>query len=491
MRSEVLNSRNFVWMAFFLLAAVFFAGSVPAHAQTNSRGLPDFSDLVDRVGPAVVNIRTTQKVSQNPQGFPGFPGMDPNDPFFEFFRRFMPPGTPMPGQPGQAPRGGQQAPEREVPSGVGSGFVIDSDGFLLTNHHVVDGAESIIVTFPDKREFKGKVIGSDQRTDVALVKIEGKNLPFLKIGNVANTKVGQWVVAIGSPFGLENSVTAGIVSAKGRDTGEYLPFIQTDVAVNPGNSGGPLLNLDGEVIGINSQIYSRTGGFMGISFAIPIDEAMRVAKQLRETGKVSRGRIGVGIGEVDKDVAKALGLDSAVGALVGSVGKDSPADKAGVIAGDIILRFDGKKVEKASDLPRIVGETKPGSKVNMVLWRKGAEKTVSITVGEFENEAAKPAAAPAEKPKAAEADKLGLTVTDPTAQEKSALNLSGGVVVRNAVGMAASAGITVGDVILRVGRTDITSAKQFADLVKAIPKGQAAPMLVRRGENSFFVVLTP
>tara|TARA_Y100001951_G_scaffold104735_1_gene117426 strand:- start:4541 stop:5986 length:1446 start_codon:yes stop_codon:yes gene_type:complete len=481
-------------MAFFLLATLFFAGAVPAHAQTNSRGLPDFSDLVDRVGPAVVNIRTTQKVSQNPQGFPGFPGMDPNDPFFEFFRRFMPPGTPMPGQPGQpgqAPRGGQQAPEREVPSGVGSGFVIDSDGYLLTNHHVVDGAESIIVTFPDKREFKGKVIGSDQRTDVALVKIEGKSLPFLKIGNVNNTKVGQWVVAIGSPFGLENSVTAGIVSAKGRDTGEYLPFIQTDVAVNPGNSGGPLLNLDGEVIGINSQIYSRTGGFMGISFAIPIDEAMRVAKQLRENGKVSRGRIGVGIGEVDKDVAKALGLDSAVGALVGSVGKDSPADKAGVIAGDIILRFDGKKVEKASDLPRIVGETKPGSKVNMVLWRKGAEKTVSITVAEFETEAAKPAAAPAEKPKPVEADKLGLTVTDPTAQEKSALNLTGGVVVRNAVGMAASAGITAGDVILRVGRTDITSAKQFADLVKAIPKGQAAPMLVRRGENSFFVVLTP
>jgi serine protease Do len=491
MRSEVLNSRNIVVMAFFLLASVFFAWSVPAHAQTTSRGLPDFSDLVDRVGPAVVNIRTTQKVSQNPQGFPGFPGMDPNDPFFEFFRRFMPPGTPMPGQPGQAPRGGQQAPEREVPSGVGSGFVIDSDGYLLTNHHVVDGAESIIVTFPDKREFKGKVIGSDQRTDVALVKIEGKNLPFLKIGNVANTKVGQWVVAIGSPFGLENSVTAGIVSAKGRDTGEYLPFIQTDVAVNPGNSGGPLLNLDGEVIGINSQIYSRTGGFMGISFAIPIDEAMRVAKQLRDTGKVSRGRIGVGIGEVDKDVAKALGLDSAMGALVGSVGKDSPADKAGVIAGDIILRFDGKKVEKASDLPRIVGETKPGSKVNMVLWRKGAEKSVSITVGEFENEAASPAAAPVEKPKPVESDKLGLTVTDPTAQEKSALNLTGGVVVRNAVGMAASAGIVAGDVILRIGRTDITSAKQFADLVKAIPKGQAAPMLVRRGENSFFVVLTP
>jgi serine protease Do len=492
MRSEVLNSRNFVWMAFFLLAMIASIWSVPAMAQTNSRGLPDFSDLVDRVGPAVVNIRTTQKVSQNPQGVPGFPGMDPNDPFFEFFRRFMPPGTPMPGQPGQAPRGGQPAPDREVPSGVGSGFVIDSDGYLLTNHHVVDGAESIIVTFPDKREFKGKVVGSDQRTDVALVKIEGKSLPSLKIGNVNNTKVGQWVVAIGSPFGLENSVTAGIVSAKGRDTGEYLPFIQTDVAVNPGNSGGPLLNLDGEVIGINSQIYSRTGGFMGISFAIPIDEAMRVAKQLRENGKVSRGRIGVGIGEVDKDVAKALGLDSAVGALVGSVGKDSPAEKAGVIAGDIILRFDGKKVVKASDLPRIVGETKPGSKVNMVLWRKGAEKTVPITVAEFETETAKAATpAPAEKPKATEADKLGLTVSEPTAQEKSALGLTGGVVVRNSTGVAAAAGVAPGDVVLRVGRTDVTSAKQFAELVNAIPKGQAAPMLVRRGENSFFVVLTP
>jgi len=492
MRSEVLNSRNFVWMAFFLMAMFASIWSVPATAQTNSRGLPDFSDLVDRVGPAVVNIRTTQKVSQNPQGLPGFPGMDPNDPFFEFFRRFMPPGTPMPGMPGQPPRGGQPAPDREVPSGVGSGFVIDSDGYLLTNHHVVDGAESIIVTFPDKREFKGKVVGSDQRTDVALVKIEGKNLPSLKIGNVNNTKVGQWVVAIGSPFGLENSVTAGIVSAKGRDTGEYLPFIQTDVAVNPGNSGGPLLNLDGEVIGINSQIYSRTGGFMGISFAIPIDEAMRVAKQLRENGKVSRGRIGVGIGEVDKDVAKALGLDSAVGALVGSVGKDSPAEKAGVIAGDIILRFDGKKVVKASDLPRIVGETKPGSKVNMVLWRKGAEKTVSITVAEFETETAKASTpAPAEKPKPTEADKLGLTVSEPTAQEKSALGLSGGVVVRNSTGVAAAAGVAPGDVVLRVGRTDVTSAKQFAELVNAIPKGQAAPLLVRRGENSFFVVLTP
>ncbi|WP_370261272.1 DegQ family serine endoprotease [Limnobacter sp.] len=488
MRSSVFNSRP--WMFFYaLLGSVLFTLAMPSPAYSAARDLPDFSDLVDRVGPAVVNIRTTQKVPQGgPQGFPGFPGMDPNDPFFEFFRRFMPPGA-VPGQPQPSPRAPQ--PEREVPAGVGSGFVIDAEGFLLTNHHVVDGAESIIVTFPDKREFKAKVIGSDQRTDVALVKIEGKGFPTLKIGDVSKTKVGQWVVAIGSPFGLENSVTAGIISAKGRDTGEYLPFIQTDVAVNPGNSGGPLLNLEGEVIGINSQIYSRTGGFMGISFAIPIDEAMRVAKQLRETGKVSRGRIGVGIGEVDKEVAKALGLESATGALVGSVGKDSPADKAGVIAGDIILRFDGKKVEKASDLPRIVGETKPGSRVNMVIWRKGTEKTVQITVGEFETETAKAQAKPADKPKPAEVDKLGLTVTDPTAEERKALGITGGVVVRSATGLAAGAGMAPGDVVLRVGRTDVSSAAQFAELIKAVPKGQAVPMLVRRGENSFFVVITP
>lgn len=469
-----------------LMQAVALTGltmAIPEPVQAAARDLPDFADLVERVGPAVVNIRTTQKMAENPRGaVPNIPGMDPNDPFFEFFRRFMPPGAQ------QAPRGGRQ--EREVPSGVGSGFVIDAEGYVLTNHHVVDGAESIIVTFPDKREFKAKVIGSDQRTDVALVKIEGKGFPTLRIGDVTKTKVGQWVVAIGSPFGLESSVTAGIISAKGRDTGEYLPFIQTDVAVNPGNSGGPLLNLDGDVIGINSQIYSRTGGFMGISFAIPIDEAMRVAKQLRETGKVSRGRIGVGIGEVDKDVAKALGLANAQGALVGSVTKDSPADKAGVIAGDIITRFDGKKVDKASDLPRIVGDTKPGSKVTITVWRKGSEKTLPITVAEFETDTAKAAATP-KKPEPAEADRLGLSVTDPTDAERKALNATGGVVVRAVQGAAAAAGINSGDLILQLGRQDIASAKQFNEVVKGLAKGQPVPVLVRRGDNSFFVVVTP
>ena len=474
--------KSFFGVVLCCTGGFFVALSAPTYAA--ARDLPDFSDLVDRVGPAVVNIRTTQKVMQNTQQVvPSIPGLDPNDPFYEFFRRFVPPNQ---GQQMPKNRGGN---EREVPSGVGSGFVIDSDGYLLTNHHVVAGAESITVTFPDKREFKAKVIGSDQRTDVALVKIEGKGFQALKIGDVGKTKVGQWVLAIGSPFGLENSVTAGIVSAKARDTGEYLPFIQTDVAVNPGNSGGPLLNLEGEVIGINSQIYSRTGGFMGISFAIPIDEAMRVVKQLRETGKVSRGKIGVAIGDVDKEVAKALGLSSAQGALVGSITKDSPADKAGVVSGDIILSFAGKKVEKASDLPRIVGDTKPGSRVNMILWRKGVEKTVQISVAEFEVEA--PKVLPTEKTKPVEADKLGLAVSEASAEERKALGFQGGVVVRHSAGVAALAGIVPADVLLQVGRVDISSSKQFAEVVKGLPKGQAVPVLVRRGESSFFVVLTP
>lgn len=467
----------------FLMFASVLVCSAPARAA--AKDLPDFSDLVEKVGPAVVNIRTTQKISQNSQsGVPGFPGMDPNDPFYEFFKRFMPPSAP------QQPRGTPAPPlDREIPRGVGSGFIIDPTGYVLTNYHVVDGAESILVTLSDKREFKGKVIGSDQRTDVALVKIQGKSLPSLKIGDISQAKVGQWVVAIGSPFGLENTVTAGIISAKARDTGEYLPFIQTDVAVNPGNSGGPLLNLDGEVIGINSQIYSRTGGFMGISFAIPIDEAMRVADQLRKTGKVSRGRIGVGIGDLDADVAKALGLDKEVGALVGSVSKDGPADKAGLIAGDIILKFDGKPINKASDLPRIVGDTKPGTKAKLLVWRKGVETQLNIVVGEFDTPVV--AKTTEEKPKAAEADKLGLVVGDLTAEEKKSLALAYGVVVRTSTGLAASVGMGPGDVILRVGKTDITSAKQFNELVKTVAKGQPVAMLVRRGENSTFVVITP
>ena len=268
--------------------------------------LPDFTDLVDKVGPSVVNIRTTELVRN---GAGAIPGLDENDPLFEFFRRFLPPGQTLPKRPSPADR--DEDGSDEIPRGVGSGFVITSDGYVLTNAHVVRGASTVYITLPDKREFKAQVIGADARTDVAVLKIEATGLPHVAIGSVDDVKPGQWVLAIGSPFGLENTVTAGIVSAKGRETGEYLPFIQTDVAVNPGNSGGPLLNLKGEVIGINSQIYSRTGGFMGISFAIPIDEAMRVADQLRTTGHVTRGRIGVAIEEVSKEVADGLGIKAA------------------------------------------------------------------------------------------------------------------------------------------------------------------------------------
>ncbi|HEY4801212.1 MAG TPA: Do family serine endopeptidase, partial [Paraburkholderia sp.] len=360
--------------------------------------LPDFADLVDKVGPSVVNIRTTTRVSTVQRGLP--PGMDQGD-MSEFFRRFF--GIPLPqgpqggqgggqgGSQGGSPGGGSDSGpdsgnDTEQNSGVGSGFILSSDGYVMTNAHVIDDADSIYVTLTDKREFKAKLIGVDDRTDVAVVKIQAANLPAVTMGDSNKVRVGEWVVAIGSPFGLENTVTAGIVSAKGRDTGDYLPFIQTDVAVNPGNSGGPLINMQGEVIGINSQIYSRTGGFMGISFAIPIDEAMRVADQLKSTGKVTRGRIAVAIGEVTKDVADSLGLPKAQGALVSSVEPGGPADKAGIQPGDIILKFNGASVDAATDLPRMVGDTKPGTKATVTVWRKGATRELPITIAEMQTD---------------------------------------------------------------------------------------------------------
>src|SRR6185295_6046884 len=269
---------------------------------------------------------------------------------------------------------------------VGSGFILTQDGFVMTNAHVVEGAEEVVVTLPDKREFKAKIVGFDKRTDVAVVKIEATGLPAVKVGDVSRLRVGEWVMAIGSPFGLENTVTAGIVSAKGRDTGDFLPFIQTDVAINPGNSGGPLINMRGEVVGINSQIYSRSGGFMGISFAIPIDEASRVSESLRVSGRVIRGRIGVQIDQVTKEVAESIGLGKAIGALVRSVESGGPAEKAGVEAGDIITKFDGRGIDKSGDLPRIVGGMKPGSKASLQVFRRGAYKDLNVTVVEFDQE---------------------------------------------------------------------------------------------------------
>ncbi len=482
-----------------LLASLAFATGVAcvpvalefnsAHAQqaAASRGLPDFADLVEAASPAVVNIRTLARVqaSQVPPGFPGMPELDENDPFYEFFKRFFPPRS------GPSPRGPRGSEGQPVPRGVGSGFIISKDGFIMTNHHVVEGADEILVTLDDKREFKAKLIGSDRRTDVALVKIEASGLTALKMGDPNKLRVGEWVLAIGSPFGLENTVTAGIVSAKGRDTGDYLPFIQTDVAVNPGNSGGPLLNMRGEVIGINSQIYSRTGGFMGISFAIPIDEANRVSEQLRAQGRVTRGRIGVGIGEVTKEVAEALGLGKAAGALIRSVEADSPAARAGIEPGDILTRFDGRAVEKASDLPRIVGNTKPGAKVTAQVWRKGANRDVSLVVGEMEPERTAQAAAPVKPEAATPANWLGLSVSDLTQARRSELGVKAGVQVEKAEGLASEAGIRSGDVLVSLNNADIGSAKQFAQMVEKLDRAKSLVLLVRRGDGALFVPIRP
>jgi serine protease Do len=480
-------------------ASWFLAPAVQAQA----RQLPDFADLVEKAGPAVVNIRTTARINGDRAGAPpGFPfplpeGMDENDPLFEFFRRFFPPRQPgQPGQPNpQAPNNGQRGPGQEVPRGVGSGFVISQDGYILTNHHVVDGADDIYVTLTDKRELRGKVIGSDRRTDVALVKIEAERLPTLKIGDSSKLRVGEWVIAIGSPFGLDNTVTAGIVSAKSRDTGDYLPFIQTDVAVNPGNSGGPLLNMSGEVVGINSQIYSRTGGFMGISFAIPIDEAMRVADQLRESGRVIRGRIGVGIAEVTRDVAEPLGLPRAAGALVRSVERGGPAEKAGVEVGDIILRFDGRQIDRASDLPRLVGGTRPGTSVTLQVWRRGQQRDLSITVDELKPEVTARAGGPgqggAQPPAQPAMNALGLAVVDVPADRLAQLRIKGGALVQGVEGAAASAGLRAGDIVLGVNNTEVTGASQFNELVKGLDRSRTVVLLVRRGDNAQFVPIRP
>ncbi|SOE68484.1 serine protease Do [Burkholderia sp. D7] len=481
--------------------------------------LPDFTTLVDKVGPSVVNIRTTTRVSSSNdlRGLP--PGMDDGD-MSEFFRRFF--GIPMPGTPG-SPRGGggsgggsgggdqggdsggsqgnRNAPQDNSPdspdnseqsSGVGSGFIMSADGYVMTNAHVVDDADTIYVTLTDKREFKAKLIGVDERTDVAVVKIQASSLPAITVGDSNKVRVGEWVLAIGSPFGLDNTVTAGIVSAKGRDTGDYLPFIQTDVAVNPGNSGGPLINMAGEVIGINSQIYSRTGGFMGISFAIPIDEAMRVADQLKTTGKVTRGRIAVAIGEVTKEVADSLGLPKAQGALVSSVEAGGPADKAGIQPGDIILKYNGHDVSTATDLPRMVGDTKPGTKATITVWRKGESRDLPITIAEMQpDKVAKTEAKKTPPPKASASNTLGIAVSDIPADQKKALKLTNGVMVDAVEGPAARAGFQKGDVILRIGDTDITSAKQFDAVVQNVDPSKMVAVLVRRGDNTQFVPLRP
>jgi serine protease Do len=455
------------------------AAAQPAATQT----LPDFADLAERVGPAVVGIRTTARVGGGQQGALPIPDLDENDPMYEFFRRFFP------NPPQQGPRQQPPGPRRNVPRGLGSGFIISADGFLLTNAHVVEGADEITVTLSDKREFKAKLLGADKRSDVALLKIEAAGLPSVRIGDSNRIRVGEWVIAIGSPFGLENTVTAGIVSAKGRETGEYLPFIQTDVAVNPGNSGGPLINMRGEVIGINSQIFTTSGAFAGISFAIPIDEAMSVQQQLRSAGRVIRGRIGVGIEAVSRDVAEAIGLGAPRGALVNTVEKDAPAAKAGVEPGDVIVRFDGKNIDRSTDLPRIVGGTKPGSTVNLTVFRKGGQRDLKVTVAELQADQ-QATGRTREPPKpAAPTNALGLVVTDLPAERQKELGVRGGVQVDGVDGLAAAAGIRPGDVITQLNSAEVQNARQFNDAVAKLDPKKDVAVLVRRGDASRFIVI--
>ncbi len=475
--------RGLIAAAALSLAAAFTVlQPLPAAAQ--ARALPDFTDLVEQVGPSVVNIRTTEKAKSAGRGGAQ---VDPN--LEEFFRRF---GIPLPNN--RTPRGGgnndddEDAPQRR---GIGSGFILSADGFLMTNAHVVDGADELIVTLTDKREFKAKVIGADARTDVAVVKIEAAGLPAIRVGDVGKLKVGEWVMAIGSPFGLENTVTAGIVSAKQRDTGDFLPFIQTDVAINPGNSGGPLINMRGEVVGINSQIYSPSGGYAGISFAIPMDEAMRVADQLRATGRVIRGRIGVRIAPVTKEVAESIGLGKPLGALVQGVEPGTPAEKAGIEAGDIIVKVDGRQIEKFGDLQRSISAIKPGTKTTLQVFRKGSYKDLPVTVAELDADKPRggstgdaPSAVPTKS-------HLGLTVVDLTDAQKKELRVRGGVRTETVEGAAARAGMREGDVILQIDNVDIADAKQFSAVVTKLDKNKAVTLLVRRGEWVNYVVIKP
>ena len=474
---------------FIALLAVLSLGQMtfvaPAIAQNPRVTIPDFADLVERASPAVVNIRTTEKIVVQQQG--SIPGM-PEDQA-EFFRRFF--GVPIPGIPNN-PKQAQpnSGKPQEAERGVGSGFIIESNGLILTNAHVVEGATTIYVTLTDKREFKAKLLGMDKRTDVAVVKIEARDLPKLPLGDSSRVRVGEWVLAIGSPFGLENTVTAGIVSAKSRDTGDYLPFIQTDVAVNPGNSGGPLLNTAGQVIGINSQIFSRSGGYMGISFAIPIDEAMRVADQLRTNGKMTRGRIGVALGEMTKDVAESLGLGKPRGAYVRSVEAGGPAAAGGIEAGDVILSFNGREIAKSTDLPRVVGDTKPGTAVPIQVWRKGATRELSVTVSDTEStQTAKKADAPAAN---GGTNTLGVLVADVSDAKKKDLGIKGGVEVTGlSDGPLARAGARPGDIIIRVGDTDITGVKQLESMVKGLDANKSVPVFIRRAESTLIIPVRP
>jgi len=455
--------------------------AIPAQA----RDLPDFTRLVEKYGAAVVNISTTQKIKHPPRTpkhkMPA-PGEVPEGPFGDLFRHFF-------GEEGGP--GGGDSDDFDSKS-LGSGFIISEDGYVLTNYHVIKDANEVIVRLNDRRELEATLVGSDQRSDLAVLKVKAKNLPVVKIGDSDKLKVGEWVLAIGSPFGFDHSVTAGIVSAKGRSLPRenYVPFIQTDVAINPGNSGGPLFNLDGKVIGINSQIYSRTGGFMGLSFAIPINMVMNIVDQLKTSGHVARGWLGVLIQDVTRELAPSFGMDKPRGALIAKVLPNSPAEKYGFEVGDIVTKFNGRDIVRSSNLPPLVGLTPVGKNVDVEVLRKGKTKQLSIKIGELPDEDTKIAAAP-QKPERLADNKLNVVVADLTAEERKRLEIKeNGVIVKEiGNGPARKAGVRKGDVILMLQNKDIKNAKNFKEIAEDLPSGKSVPLLIqRRGDPEFLAL---
>lgn len=472
-----MNSARLTRLLNLLMVVCAMVLVMPSPVSAQTRGLPDFVELAEKQSPSVVNISTIQN-GRGRAAANAFP-MDPSDPAFEIFRRFFP----------QSPGGVQPQPENRS---LGSGFIISADGYVMTNAHVIEGADEVTVKLLDKREFRAKVIGADKRTDVALLKIDANGLPAVRMGDSSQLKPGEWVVAIGSPFGFEHSVTAGIVSAKGRALPQenYVPFIQTDVAINPGNSGGPLFNLRGEVVGINSQIFSRSGGFMGISFAIPIDLAMDIQQQLRSRGRASHGRMGVSIQEVTREMAEAFGLPKASGALVNSIEPNGPAARAGIEPGDVILRFDGKPIASSSDLPRIVGLMKPGTRAQADLWRKGQNRTVTVTIGEFQDERVTSAKPPSRSAAEATNSRLGIAVSDLSVEQKQQLRVNAGIMVID-VRPGGRVDLRPGDIILAVvaqgDAQDVRSVQQFNQLMNQLDSRTPATLLIRRSNVQIFV----
>jgi serine protease Do len=458
-----------------LVAVVCFVMVPLANAS-----LPDFTGLVKKVAPAVVNISTTHKIKRPHGRHPNIqiPDLPEDSPWGDLLRKFF---------------GDENGPQEYNTQSLGSGFIIDPDGYIITNNHVIKDADEIIVRLSDRRELKAKLIGTDPRSDVALLKIDAKHLPVVKIGDSDNLKAGQWVMAIGSPFGFDHSVSAGIVSAIGRNlpTENYVPFIQTDVAINPGNSGGPLFDLDGEVVGINSQIYSRTGGFMGLSFAIPINVATNVVKQLKEKGRVSRGWLGILIQDINRQLAESFGMKEPMGAVVLKVLKDSPAQKAGFKIGDVVIDFNGKTINRSSDLPIAVGNTPVGKTANVKVIREGKTITLHVKIAELPSEEKLASTAGGEQSEPAKANRLGITVGELSAELRHRLDIKqGGVIVKEVTdGPAADAGIHRGDILLKLNGHDVKSTKQFRELLAKLPAGKPLPVLIQRNNSPIFLAL--